>query len=138
MKWSIKKIYRKETFLLVSFLFLLAGVKAQQSKIKNTEVIEYRKGNSPEWKEQQKQVKNETQAVPKPLDSVRSSAKMKTVKENKTISKPIYSPINGSSSKTSDRKADSLLDFIKAKVSTKTPQQTTNKPATKQAAKRGE
>ena len=46
----------KKTFLLVCFLFLLAGLKAQQAKIKNPDIIEHQEGDSPELKTQQKQV----------------------------------------------------------------------------------
>ena len=106
----------KKTFLLIYFLFLLGGVKAQQVKAKNTDVIEHREGNSPELKKQQKQVKNETQAVPKPLDSARSTAKMKPATGSQNIPRPVDSvrlKVAPGRFKTSDRKVDSLTKFIK-------------------------
>lgn len=135
---TIKKYNMKKTFLLVQFLFLLAGVKAQQAKTKNTDVIEHREGNSPEAKKQQKQVKNNTQAFPKPVDSVRGSAKMRSVAGSQVILKPVDS-LKVNRNITADKNAAAATQFIKGKISTKKPQQTTNnKPAAKQAAKRGE
>lgn len=138
----MKRTHMKKTFLLVCFLFLLAGLKAQEAKSKKPDIIEYREGSSPELKAQQKPVKNETQVVPKPLDSIRSSAKMKSAIGNQTIPKRIDSvsfKSNSNRFKTSDKKVDSVTQFIKEKVATKKTQQTTaNKPAAQQAANRGE
>lgn len=50
----------KKTFLLVCFLFLLARLKAQQAKSKNTDITEHREGGNPALKVQQKQVKKGT------------------------------------------------------------------------------
>ena len=106
----------KKTFLLIYFLFLLAGIKAQQVKTKNTDVIEHREGNSPELKKQQ-QVKNETQAVPKPLDSARSAAKMKPATGSQNIPRPVDSVrlrgVLPDRMKSAERKVDSVTKFIK-------------------------
>ena len=106
----------KKALLLLSLFFILGAVKAQQAKTKNTDVTEHREGNSPELKKQQKQVKNETQAVPKPLDSARSAAKMKTPAGSQNIPKPVDSvrfkpAVNRA--KTADKVADSILKYIK-------------------------
>ncbi len=107
----------KKTFLLVYFLLLLVAVKAQQAKTKNTDVIEHREGSSPEMKKLQKQVTNETQAVPKPLDSARSAAKMKPASGSQNIPKPLdsvrFRGVAPDRMKTSDKKVDSLTKYIK-------------------------
>ncbi|MGG9964805.1 hypothetical protein [Ferruginibacter sp. SUN106] len=107
----------KKTFLLINFLFLLGGIKAQQAKTKNTDVIEHREGNSPELKKQQQQVKNETQVVPKQLDSARSAAKMKPATGSQNIPRPVDSVRLGGvvpdRMKTTERRVDSLTKFIK-------------------------
>lgn len=118
--WQIKnhkKYNMKKTFLLMHFLFLLGGVKAQQANTKNTDVIEHREGNSPELKKQQQKVKNETQAVPKPLDSARSAAKMKPATGSQNIPRPVdsirFRSVVPDRTKTSNKRVDSLTKFIK-------------------------
>lgn len=109
----------KKAFSLAFLLFLFAGVKAQQVKTKNTDVIGHKEGGNPAVKAQ-KQVKNTTQNFPKPLDSVRSAAKIKSATGNQTIPKPLDSArfkpvINPATNryKTSDRQAAAVEKFIK-------------------------
>jgi|SRR4051812_12899720 hypothetical protein len=107
----------KKGFLLMYLLLLLGGVKAQQVKTKNTDVIEHREGNSPELKKLQKQVKNEIQAVPKQIDSARSAAKMKPATGSQNMPRPVDSiRLRGdvpNPAKTNDRRVDTLTKFIK-------------------------
>ncbi|MEI9954815.1 MAG: hypothetical protein WDM90_00525 [Ferruginibacter sp.] len=107
----------KKTFLFIPFLFLLGGVKAQQAKTKKTDVIEHREGNSPEVKKLQKQVKNETQAIPKPLDSARSAAKMKPAIGSQNIPKPLDSvrlrTLVPGRMITTEKRVDSVTKYIK-------------------------
>ncbi|MEP6674336.1 MAG: hypothetical protein ABJA78_04250 [Ferruginibacter sp.] len=84
----------------------------------------------------------QTQTVPKPLDSVRSSAKIKSAIGTQPILRHVDSvrfKTNISITKTSDKKVDSMTKFIKGKISTPKPQQApANQPATQHAAKPGE
>jgi hypothetical protein len=106
----------KKIFLLGYSLFLFAGVKAQQPKTKNTDVIGHREGHSPESKAQQKQVKNNTPAFPKPVDSVKHSAKMRSATGNQTIPRPVNSvPVKPAVGrpKTSERTVDTMTLYIR-------------------------
>ncbi|WP_460551967.1 hypothetical protein [Ferruginibacter profundus] len=107
----------KKYFLLAILLFLFGGLKAQQEKTKSTGVIEHREGSSQELKKQQKQVKNETQAFPSPVDSARSAAKMKPATGSQNIPRPVDSVrlrgVVPDRMKTTNRSVDSLLKFIK-------------------------
>ena len=126
---NIHKQFRmKKTFLLVTLLFLFAGVKAQHVKTKNTEVTGHREGHSPEMKEQQQQVQNGTQAFPKPVDSVKASAKTRSAGGSQVILKPLDS-LAVNRKITADKNAAGATQLIKGKVSTTKPEQTaTQKP----------
>ena len=97
--------------LLAAFLFLFMGLKAQQTNVKKTEVIEHREGSSQELKAPLKQVKNLMQAFPKPIDSVRSSAKMKPAIGNQTIPKPVVALIG-----ETKRPTDCLAPMVMARI----------------------
>ncbi|MBS1496863.1 MAG: hypothetical protein JSU03_08270 [Bacteroidetes bacterium] len=143
--------------LSAAFLLLFTGLKAQQAKSKNTDVIEHKEGGNPAVKAQvarqaitagpradsvrkfivskdtptkkpeKKPVNNGTQAFPKSLDSVRSAAEDTKFGDGKYHLK------------STDRIFDSLTQFIRGKVSTKSPQQTIAKKShVQQAAKRDE
>lgn len=101
--------------LSAAFLFLFTELKAQQPKSKKTDVIEHREGGNPQLKAQQQQVKNEPLVIKK-VDSVKTSAKMKSATANPTIPKPVDSlrlKVAPGRTISTDRAVDSLTKFIK-------------------------